>query len=132
MSFRRNLKMLSKIYEQLIYNQLYDYFDKILSSRQCGFCKGYSSQHCLLAMLESFEKSAEEGNEFEPLLTDLSKAFDCIDQKLLIAKLFCHGVSPSALNLIYSFLTYRTQRIKINKSFSRRSSIEFSSRSILI
>ena len=112
------------MYEKLIYNQLHDCFDKILLPSQCGFSKGYSSQNCLLAMLENFKKSADDGNEFGALLTDLSKAFDCIDHKLLIAKLFCYGVSPSALNLIHSYLSNRTQRIKINNSFSRRSSIE--------
>ena len=46
----------SKIYEELIYNQLYDYFYKILLPSQCGFRKGCSSQNCLLAMLENFLK----------------------------------------------------------------------------
>ena len=83
-----DLPNLSKIYGKLIYNQLYDYFDKILLPSQCGFRKGYSFQYCLLAMLENFKKSVDDGNEFGALLTDLSKAFDCIDYKLLIAKLF--------------------------------------------
>ena len=59
------------------------------------------------------------------LLTDLSKAFDCIDRNFLIAKHFWYGVLLSALNLIRSYLTNRTQRIKINNIFSRRSSIEY-------
>ena len=75
-------------------------------------------------MLENFKKSLDDGNEFGALLTSLSKAFDCTEDKLLIAKLFCYGVSPSALNLIHSYLSNRTQRIKINNNFSRRSSIE--------
>ena len=119
------LPNLSKIYEKLIYDQLYDYFDKILLPSQFGFRKGYSSQNCLLAMLENFKKFADDGNEFGALLIDLSKAFDCIDDKLLIAKLFCYRVSPSALNLIHSYLPNGTQTIKINNSFSRGSSIEY-------
>ena len=81
------LPNISKIYEQLIYNQLYDYFDDKLSPSQCGFRKGYSTQQYLV-MLEKFKESVDKGNEFGALLTDLSKAIDCIDHKLLIAKLF--------------------------------------------
>ena len=73
-------------------------------------------------MLENFTKSVDGRTNLGHLLTDLSKAFDCIDHKLLIAKLFCYGVSPTTLNLIHSYLTNRTQRIKISSTFSRRSS----------
>ena len=76
-------------------------------------------------MLEDFKKFVNDGNEFGALLTDLSKAFDCIDHKLLIAKLFWYGVAPTAFNLIHAYLTNRTQRIKINNSFSRRSGIKY-------
>ena len=93
------LPNISKIYEKLIYNQFYDYFDNILSPSQCGFCKGHSTQHCLLVMLEKFKESVDKGNEIGALLTDLSKKFDWIDHKLLVAKLFWYGVSPSSLNL---------------------------------
>ena len=37
------LSNISKIYEKLIYNQLYDYFDGILSPSQCGFRKGHNT-----------------------------------------------------------------------------------------
>ena len=76
-------------------------------------------------MLENFKKSVDDGNSFGTLLTDLSKAVACIDHKLLIAKFFCYTVSTSALNLIHSYLSIRIQRLKINNSFSRRSSIEY-------
>ena len=39
-------------------------------------------------------------DQFGALLTDLSKAFDCTDYNLLIARLFGYGVSSSALNII--------------------------------
>ena len=80
------LTNISKIYEKLIYNQLYDYFDDTLSPSQYGFHKGYSTQYCLPVTLEKFEESVDKGNEFGNLLTDLPKAFDCIDHKLFIAK----------------------------------------------
>ena len=76
-------------------------------------------------MLEKFKEAIDRGNQFGALLTNLSKAFDCIDHKLLIAKLSEYGVLSSALNVISSYLKHRTQRTKINDCFSTRSNIEY-------
>ena len=81
------LSNFSKIYEKLMYNQLYDFFDNILFPSQCGFQRGYSAQHCLLVMIEKFKEAIDRGNELGTLLTDLSKAFDFKNHPLLIAKL---------------------------------------------
>ena len=115
----------SKIYEKLMYKQLYQYFETILLPNQCGFRKGYSAQNCLLLMIEKFKEAIDNGNKFGALLTDLSKAFDCIDHSLLIAKLHFYGVSPLSLKLILSYLENRSHRTKINESFSDRSKIEY-------
>ena len=119
------LTNISKIYEKLLYDQLSKYFDSLLATNQCGFRKGFSSQYCLLAMLQKFKEEIDRGNQFGALLTDLSKAFDCIDHKLLIAKLYEYGVLSSALNIISSYLKQRTRRTKINDCFSTRSNIEY-------
>ena len=66
----------------------------------------------------------DKGSEFRALLTDLSKAFDCIDHKRLIAKLFWYGVSPSSLNLII-YLSNRTLRVEIKTSYSDEGNIEY-------
>ena len=47
-----------------------------------------------------------------------SKAFDCLNHELLIAKFSAYGFSTSALRLIHSYLSERRQRVKINGSFS--------------
>ena len=67
-------------------------------------------------MLEKFKESVDKGNELGAPLTGLSKAFDCIDHKLLFVKLFSYGVSPSSLNLIFSYLSNRIQHVKIKTS----------------
>ena len=107
-----------------MYNQLYDYFDNLLFTSQCVFRKGYGAQRCLLVMIERFKETIDMGNEFGGLLSDLSKAFDCINHPLLIAKLYNYGVSPFSINMIFSYLSNRTHRTKSSECFSERSRIE--------
>ena len=76
-------------------------------------------------MTKKFKESIDKGKAFGALLTDLSKTFDFIDHTLLIAKLSAFGVSLLSLILIQSYLSNRTQPIKINESFSDKTDIEF-------
>ena len=96
-----------------------------LSKYQCGFRKGYSTQYCLLAMIEKWKSAVDKGKPFSALLTDLSKAFDCLSHELLLAKLHAYGFSIAALRLIHSYLTNRWQRTKINMSYSSWEEIIF-------
>ena len=88
--------------------------DQFLSKYQYGFPKGFNAQHCLLAMLEKWKKAVDTKKVFGALLTDLSKAFDCLPLDLIIAKLNAYGFSLPALNLIQNYLANRKQRTKIN------------------
>ena len=69
-------------------------------------------------MLEKWKRSVDEGKDFGALLTDLSKAFDCLDHELLIAKLNAYGFSLPALRLINDYSFNRRQRTRIGNSFS--------------
>ena len=116
------LPNLSKVYERIMQNQIYPYLNKIFSKYQCGFRKGFSAQHCLIAMIEKWRQSLNSDGQAAAVLTDLSKAFDCIDHELLIAKLNAYGFDNSSLTFIYSYLSGRT---KIYSSFSCSAEILF-------
>ena len=81
--------------------------DQILSKFQCGFCKGYSTQYCFLSMLEKWKSAVHKRKSFGALLTDLSKAFDCLSHELLLAKLHTYGFNITALRLVHSYVANR-------------------------
>ena len=74
----------------IMFTQISAFFDYVFSKYQCGFQKGYSTQYCKLKMLVK-----------ETLLTDFSKTFDCLDHKLLTAKLNAYSFNLPALHLIH-------------------------------
>ena len=103
----------SKIFEKCIYKQILNFFDSNFSKYQCGFRKGHSAQQSLIALLEKWRSRVDQGMAFGALLTDLSKAFDCLPLYLLVAKLHAYGFNINAAKLIYDYLTNRKQRTKI-------------------
>ena len=119
------LPTLSKIFERILFEQISGFFDNFLSEKQCGFEKGYSTQHCLVNLLEKWKSFVDKGKTFGALLTDLSKAFDCLDHELLTAKLNACGFDLPALRLIHDYLTNRKQRTKIDDDYSSWSEILF-------
>ena len=81
------LPNLSKIFENILYGQISSFFENIFSKYQNGFRKRFSPESCLVAMIEKFKKSLDQGSEYAALLKDLSKAFNCLPHTLIIAKL---------------------------------------------
>ena len=69
-------------------------------------------------MLEKWKRFVDIGKAFGALLTDVSKAFDCLEHELLIAKLDAYGFSLPALRLIHDYLSHRKQRTRVNNLYS--------------
>ena len=120
------LPVLSKDYERCMYDQMYAYLNKILSKWQCASHQGYSTQHCLLIMREKWRQYLDKGGISRALLTDLSKAFDCLLHDLLIAKLAAYVFDYDSLVFIQSYLSERQQRTKVNEAYSAYSDILYS------
>ena len=69
-------------------------------------------------MRKKWRKTLDEGDETGAFLTDLSKAFDCIDHNLLIPKLNAYEFAKRSLEFIHSYLTKRKQKTKSDSAFS--------------
>ena len=81
------LLVLSKIFKKILFIHIFDYFEDIFDKQQHRFYKDYNIQQRLLKILKKWKSSAEESRVFGVLLTDLFKAFDCLDHEFLIAYL---------------------------------------------
>ena len=58
-------------------------------------------------MVELWRKALDKKHNAGAVLSDLSKAFDCLNHNLLIAKLEAYGFHISALSFIYNYLKER-------------------------
>lgn len=72
-----------------------------------------SLMHLVLNHLEDFDANARG------LFIDFSSAFNTIQLYILIRKLKQLGVNPTIIQWYHSFLSNRTQRVKVNNSFSQ-------------
>ena len=116
--------ILSKVFKRILFKQMSSFL-MIYSKYQYGFRKGFSTQQYLLALLEKWKRSIDRGKVFGALLTDLFKAFVCLNHDLLIAKLNAYGFSLPALRLIHDYLSNKKQRTRINNSYSTWMEIVF-------
>ena len=89
-----------------------------LSNLLTGFRKNHNTQHCLMSMLEKWKKTLDKGGYICAIFMDLSKAFDTLNHKLLIAKLGAYGFDTKALYYIKSYLDNKKQRVRVNSNFS--------------
>ena len=69
-------------------------------------------------MLEKIEVSGDRKGFCAAVLTDLSKALDCICHDLLIVNLNAYGLERNALKLVYDYFSNRSQKTNVGYSFS--------------
>ena len=112
------LPAVSKVFERIMYNQILDYISTFFSPPLGGFRKGYNTQHVLLSFFTKCKARLNNKELAGAILMDPSKAFDCINHDLLIAKLAAYGLGWDALKLAKSYLSKRKQRVEINSSYS--------------
>ena len=82
------LPNISKIYERVMFKQMSEFVEPILSKYQCGFRKGFSAQHCLLAMLERRKSTVDNKKTFGALLTESKCLWVQFTSIKISAKLF--------------------------------------------
>ena len=77
----------------------------------------------LLSTTNSWLLNMDSGLLNGVLFLDLKKAFDTVDHKIMLKKLFLYGFRNNALNWFTSYLKERTQVCKVNNTISSVKSI---------
>ena len=101
----------SKILEKVVHMQLYKYLTVChhLSPYQCGFRKNHSTETAAIAFTDSVRRNMDQGLLTGAVFIDLHKAFDTIDQSVLLNKLIKYGVNDLELEWFNNYLTCRSQ-----------------------
>ena len=110
------LNIFSKIFERLMYNRLINFLDKynILYQNQFGFRQGHSTHHALIALVDKITKSLDNRDIVIGVFLDLKKAFDTVNHKILLKKLYHYGIRGNLFKWFESYLTNRSQYVLFN------------------
>ena len=68
-------------------------------------------------MLEKWKHLLDNGYNIGVLFMDLSKAFDVLNESLLLAKLDANAFSQKSTTFIQSYLNKRIQKVNVNNKF---------------
>ena len=114
------LPTISKIFERIIYNQLYQYFNdnELLAEQQYGFRAQHSTEYAAIKLFDHISKEMDSGNTPTALYIDLSKAFDTLSFDIILQKLKYYGVMGTELRLLTDYLTNRKQYVVFNNHCS--------------
>ena len=96
------LNCFSTVYENILKTQLVEKMNKLFSPFISAYRESYNTQHVLIRLIEELRKNLDNHIFVRAVLMDLSKAFDCIPDDLVIAKLVAYGSDKNMICYIYS------------------------------
>ena len=92
------LCVLSKVFEKVMYNRLLDFLEdqKFFVNEQFGFRKLHSSKMAFMISIDKLIESLDRGEYVIGMFLDFSKAFDTVDHKILLQKMYHYEIRGPA------------------------------------
>ncbi|GFX50413.1 probable RNA-directed DNA polymerase from transposon BS [Trichonephila clavipes] len=114
------LSSLSKIAEHIILNRIKNhiYSTNFLNPNQFGFTQQLSTYHPLLRLTEKISSGFQRGRTTGAVFLDIQKAFDRVWIDGLIYKLITYNFPPAIIHILYSYLTNRKYKVRVNDTLS--------------
>ena len=107
----------NKIFERVVFNRIFNYLEEhsYINENQFGFRKKHSTIDAVAKLFEVRDSKLK--TELIAFLLDIKKAFDTIDQDILLHKLDRYDIRGKSLKWIESFLTDRQQCVENENAF---------------
>ena len=114
------LPVMSKIFERVVYDQVYEYLDQnnILYQNQSGFRSGYSTNTALTYLNDRIKFNMDQGKMSGLILIDIQKAFDTVNHDILCKKLNAVGLNGNSVSWFKSYLNSRSQFVQVGNNSS--------------
>ena len=107
------LSSLGKTLEKVVHKTMHNFLleKNVITPFQPGFVSGDSTVNQLVDLHNTFSRALDECKEVRVVFCGISKAFDRVWHKGLIAKLKHYGISGGLLSWFESYLSNRFQRV---------------------
>ena len=114
------LPVVSKIFERVVHEQLYNYLcsKELLYERQSGFRPKFSTNTALTFLSDKIRFNMDNGFYTGVVLLDLQKAFDTVDHSILMSKLRAIGADKLTVKWFTSYLSGRKQFVDVDGTYS--------------
>ena len=112
------LNCFSKVYENVIKNELIKSMNVHLFLFISAYRKNYNTQHLLLRLLEKWRERLDNSKTVGGILMDLSKAFDCVPHDIFLAKPAVCAIDNNLILYIHFYFLNRKQCVCINNMLS--------------
>ena len=115
------LSVLSKIIEKLVSQQVVNYLlqYQLFDTHQSAYRTNHGCATALLTITDDFFSAMDKGEVILLTLLDYSKAFNCANHDITLAKLKSLGFDNTALKWVNSYLSGRSQKVKTQDGFSQ-------------
>lgn len=109
---------LSKILESFVGRWILDKLGHNFDINQYGGLRARSTIHALVSILHHWSCALDSGKSVRALFVDFRKAFDRVDHNILLTKITSLGIPKFVICWLFSFLSSRKQRVKIDNLYS--------------
>ena len=116
---------MTKILEKVMYKRVKSFLtQQFFYDGQFGFRRKHSTNHAVTWLVENIVK-AFENKQLVQVFLDLSKAFDTIDNTMLLQKLQHYGIRGLVCDWFCSFLFERSQLVQLGNTLSNKRLLQY-------